>query len=323
MDMNHRRVLVVDDEEDVRYALYEVLYAEGYEVVTAEDGVEGIEWVKAARSIGEKFDLILIDLVMPEIDGIQVLRTVKQLDPDIGTVMITGHASVDTAVRCMRLGAYDYITKPFRAREITARLGEAFEKQRLILENKQLVRQLEQRNNELERARKEIERWNKTLEQEVGQQTQELKETAEFLRSVFHAITDGIFILDRAFSIVDVNPGMLRAYDVQSRDQALGKKCYEVYRGRTEVCDECPCRATFKTRRPQSHRASIQDPQGHIAAWDLFAYPLPDGDGIAGKVIVYARDVTEEVQLQQQLIHSERMAAMGEMAGQIGHELNN
>lgn len=223
MDMNHRRVLVVDDEEDVRYALYEVLYAEGYEVVTAEDGVEGIERVKAARSIGEKFDLILIDLVMPEIDGIQVLRTVKQLDPDIGTVMITGHASVDTAVRCMRLGAYDYITKPFRAREITARLGEAFEKQRLILENKQLVRQLEQRNNELERARKEIERWNKTLEQEVGQQTQELKETAEFLRSVFHAITDGIFILDRAFSIVDVNPGMLRAYDVQSRDQALGK----------------------------------------------------------------------------------------------------
>jgi len=316
-------VLVVDDEEGIRDVLQEMLYAEGYEVVTAEDGGEGIERVKVERSIGAKFDLILIDLVMPEIDGIQVLRTVKQFDPDIGAVMITGHASVDTAVRCMRLGAYDYITKPLRMREVTARIGEAFQKHRLILENRQLVQQLEQRNSELDRVRKEIERWNKALEQKVGQQTQELKETAEFLRSVFHAITDGIFILDRTFTIVDVNPGMLRAYDLRSRDQAVGENCYKVYRGRTEVCDGCPCQATFKTGSPQKHRTSIQDPEGHLTTWDLFAYPLLDGDGTVEKVIVYARDVTEEVQLQQQLIYSERMAAMGEMAGQIGHELNN
>ncbi|RKY69082.1 MAG: hypothetical protein DRP97_05660 [Candidatus Latescibacterota bacterium] len=321
MDKNHPRVLVVDDEEDIRYILREMLYAEGYEVVSARNGAEGIERVKAERS---KFDLILIDLMMPEIDGIQVLRSVKQCDPDIGAVMITGYASVDSAVRCMKLGAFDYITKPFRKIEIAGRLNEAFQKRRLLLKNKQLVRKLEQRNCELDQTRKEIEQWNLLLERKVGLQTQKLQETVDFQQSIFHAIRDGIFILDGELRVVDVNPEMLQAFHLKTRDQAVGKPCYEVFQGRTNVCDGCPCRAAFETGSLQTHRMSIQAPQGHQATYyDLFIYPMAEGDETAKKIIVYARNVTEAVALQQQLIYSERMAAMGEMAAQIGHELNN
>ncbi|OPX23404.1 MAG: hypothetical protein B1H02_05035 [Candidatus Latescibacteria bacterium 4484_107] len=262
MDKNHPRVLVVDDEEDIRYILREMLYAEGYEVVSARNGAEGIERVKAERS---KFDLILIDLMMPEIDGIQVLRSVKQCDPDIGAVMITGYASVDSAVRCMKLGAFDYITKPFRKIEIAGRLNEAFQKRRLLLKNKQLVRKLEQRNCELDQTRKEIEQWNLLLERKVGLQTQKLQETVDFQQSIFHAIRDGIFILDGELRVVDVNPEMLQAFHLKTRDQAVGKPCYEVFQGRTNVCDGCPCRAAFETGSLQTHRMSIQAPQGHQA----------------------------------------------------------
>ncbi|MCK5118318.1 MAG: response regulator [Candidatus Latescibacteria bacterium] len=321
MDKNHPRVLVVDDEEDIRYILHEILYAEGYEVVSARNGAEGIERVEAERS---KFDLILIDLIMPEIDGIQVLRNVKQCDPDIGAVMMTGYASVDSAVRCMKLGAYDYITKPFRKIEITVKLDEAFQKRRLMLNNKQLIRKLEQKNCELDQIRKKIEQWNVHLEQKVGLQTKKLHEGTDFLQSIFHAIRDGIFILDGKLRVVDVNPEMLQAFHLKTRDQAVGKPCYQAFRGCADVCDGCPCRAAFETGSPQTHRVSIQSPLGHQATYyDLFIHPLADGDETAKKIIVYARNVTEAVDLQQQLIYSERMAAMGEMAAQIGHELNN
>jgi signal transduction histidine kinase len=175
MNRNHPRVLVVDDEEAIRDLLQEMLPAEGYEVVTARDGAEGIELVKAERS---KFDLILIDLMMPKIDGIEVLRSVKQCDPDIGALMITGYTSVDAAVRCMRLGACDYITKPFSRAEIAGRLDEAFRKRRLMLKNKQLIRKLKQRNCELDQIRDIVEQWNVHFEQKVGLQTQKLQESA-------------------------------------------------------------------------------------------------------------------------------------------------
>ncbi len=102
------RILVVDDEESIRDLLRLVLAGEGYSVVTARDGEEAIEQLEAQR-----FDLVITDLVMPRVNGVEVLRAAKRIDPNYPVIVITGYPSVETVTELVRLGAGDYLTKPF------------------------------------------------------------------------------------------------------------------------------------------------------------------------------------------------------------------
>ena len=102
------RILVVDDEEMIRGLLRDILTGEGYEVVTAADGQEAIELIEQ-----ERFDLVLTDLVMPRADGVEVLQASKRVNPRCPVAVMTGYPSVETVVRLIRMGAADYIIKPF------------------------------------------------------------------------------------------------------------------------------------------------------------------------------------------------------------------
>ena len=122
MDTERVRILVVDDEELIRALLSELFTAEGYEVTTAVDGEQALELLGT-----ERFDLVLTDLIMPGLDGVEVLLHAKRIDADRPVVVMTGHAPVDTVSRLTESGADDYITKPFDledVKEIVARLIE-------------------------------------------------------------------------------------------------------------------------------------------------------------------------------------------------------
>ena len=103
------KILVIEDESAIRRVLVKILSEENdtYEVSEAEDGLAGIEMVKK-----EDFDLVLCDIKMPKMDGVEVLEAAKKIKPEIPFVMISGHGDLDTAVNTMRLGAFDYISKP-------------------------------------------------------------------------------------------------------------------------------------------------------------------------------------------------------------------
>jgi two-component system, NtrC family, response regulator PilR len=135
--MPETRVLVVDDERSMRELLSITLRQAGYAVTLAEDGAAAIE-----RIHQEPFDLIVTDLRMQETDGMDVLRTVRERAPDTIVVVVTAYASTDTAVEAMKLGAYDYVTKPFKLDEIRVTLANALERKRLKDENRALRRQL-------------------------------------------------------------------------------------------------------------------------------------------------------------------------------------
>ncbi|MBU1869279.1 MAG: response regulator, partial [Candidatus Omnitrophica bacterium] len=120
------RVLVVDDERDVVDALERGLGRRGYEVEVAFTGTEAVLKVKKS-----KFDVVLLDVVLPELDGVQVLEQVKKIDPEIEAIMITGHASIETAINSMKNGAYDYVEKPVFIDKIAAIIEKAVEKHRL------------------------------------------------------------------------------------------------------------------------------------------------------------------------------------------------
>src|SRR5579883_1341044 len=105
--MAHCRILVVDDEESIREFFQIMLKREGYEVVTAANGREALDFLK--RDGSSSVDLIISDIQMPEVSGMELLSSVKAMDPELMFIMITAFGSTETAVEAMKLGAYDYV----------------------------------------------------------------------------------------------------------------------------------------------------------------------------------------------------------------------
>jgi len=134
------KVLVVDDELSMREFLDIFLTKEGYEVTTANGGESACNLLDS-----ERFDLVISDIKMPKVGGMEVLRKAKSIDPQIPVLMITAFASHEDAVSAMKEGAYDYVTKPFKVDEIRHILANAVEKRQLSLENIALKQQLEER----------------------------------------------------------------------------------------------------------------------------------------------------------------------------------
>jgi two-component system response regulator PilR (NtrC family) len=136
--MKDARVLVVDDERSMRELLALTLEKEGYEVTMAESGDSAIDAIRR-----DAFDVVITDLRMPRVDGLQVLRECRDVSPHTAVVMVTAVGSTETAVEAMKLGAYDYITKPFKLDEISLIVQNALERKQLRDENLYLRRQLE------------------------------------------------------------------------------------------------------------------------------------------------------------------------------------
>ncbi len=131
------RILVVDDEESIREFLEIMLKKEGYEITLAEDGQ------KAKELLAKKsFDMIISDLQMPFVTGIELLKHVKETAPEIVFMMITAFGTTETAVEAMKMGAYDYITKPFKIDEVRLNIHNALRSRNLEVENRSLKKEL-------------------------------------------------------------------------------------------------------------------------------------------------------------------------------------
>ena len=126
-------ILVVDDEEVMRDVLETLLTQAGYEVTLAQDGVEGL-----ALARRRPFDAVILDVMLPEMGGLDVLEELKRGDPEIVVVMITAYASLETAIAAIKKGAYDYVTKPFKHEELLHILSNALDHRRLQDENREL-----------------------------------------------------------------------------------------------------------------------------------------------------------------------------------------
>jgi two-component system response regulator AtoC len=120
MLLEKKQVLIVDDEPNLRKILSAQLSRDGYDVLTAEDGEQGLSLLREHH-----IDLVVTDLKMPKLDGMQLLREAMQEDPDLPVVMITAHGTVDTAVEALKLGAFDYLTKPFDKEDVRRIVAKA------------------------------------------------------------------------------------------------------------------------------------------------------------------------------------------------------
>lgn len=133
------KILIIEDEAAIRRVLSKILSEENdsYKVEEAEDGLQGVEKVK-----NEDYDLILCDIKMPKMDGVEVLEAVKKIKPEIPMVMISGHGDLETAINTMRLGAFDYISKPPDLNRLLNTVRNALDRKQLVVENKILKKKV-------------------------------------------------------------------------------------------------------------------------------------------------------------------------------------
>jgi len=158
-------ILVIDDEENVRTLLKQALEFGGYRVFAAENGQEGIDLFRAGNGI----HVILTDVMMPVMDGLEVLEEAHKIDPDIEVIVLTGLGTQESAIEALKKGAYDYLQKPMNMEELFLTVKKAMERHRLTREN---------------------QAYQKNLEIIVEKRTAELTETKNFLQSVLDSSWD-------------------------------------------------------------------------------------------------------------------------------------
>ena len=134
------RILIIEDEDAIRRVLIKIIKNENsaYDVTEAADGAEGLEKIES-----EDFDLVLCDIKMPKMDGVEVLSKVQTIKPEIPFIMISGHGELETAVEAMRLGAFDYISKPPDLNRLLNAIRNALDRKKLVVENKRLKKKVD------------------------------------------------------------------------------------------------------------------------------------------------------------------------------------
>ena len=178
------RVLVVDDEKVVRDGCHRVLSGSGYEIATAENGREALEILSR-----DAVDIVLLDLKMPVMGGEEVLERTSEDYPGIPIIVITGHGTVDTAVECMKKGAYDFITKPFHIDQFVLTVQRAADKRRL----EKMARQFEEENI---------------------RNLYDLNLEKSRLKTIINRMANGVMVTNRNLEVVLHNPALMRLMEI-------------------------------------------------------------------------------------------------------------
>ena len=196
--MNEKiKILVVDDEKVIRDGCYRVLSGKGYDVITAENGQAALDILAK-----EPLDIILLDLKMPVMGGEEVLEITGEEYPDIPVIIITGHGTVDTAVECMKKGAYDFITKPFQIDQFLLIVTRAAEKRNL----EQKARQFEQENI---------------------RNLYDLNLEKSRLKTIINYMANGVMVTNRNLEVVLHNPALMRLMEISEEVENPAPICHD------------------------------------------------------------------------------------------------
>ena len=204
-------ILVVDDEKELCAYIKRELYKEGYQVVVVHDGDEGLEYFKNNR-----VDVALVDLKMPRMDGLEMLKRCREITNDFVSIIITGYGDYETAIKALKLGVINYLKKPLLLDELVNAVNNSIN---MLL----LHRGLSARRRELEIETALKERYAKNLEKMVEERTREIRKLSDAVK----AATESIVISDLEWKITDVNEATLKMYGTDNKEDLIGKSLFD------------------------------------------------------------------------------------------------
>ena len=275
--MAENRILITDDDQGICETLSDIFQDKGYGVATANTGGEAAD--KAGQTA---FDVALIDIRLPDMDGIDLIGRLKKMDPHMGVIIITGHASVKSAAQAMGKGALGYVVKPLNMDELLATVREVLEKRRLAVENRSLLQEIQRELAKSKKAEEQISRQSRVLEAINTVFREALicetdKEVAETCLTVAEEISDSKFgfigELNQAGSFDTIaisNPGwdackmpdseatrLIKNMETRGIDRSL------IREGKSRIVND-----------PASHPDRVGTPEGHPPVISFLGVPL-------------------------------------------------
>ena len=304
---NIHRILIIDDDKNTQITLQNIFHLKGFTTEIAGTGREALD--KAMEGF---FHVALLDVKLPDVNGVELLENLKAIHPDMMIIMATAYASVETAVSALNKGASAFITKPLNMDEVLAIIKQVIEKQDLIVENRKLFQSVKW---ELaERKRTEVV----------------LQESEEKYRTITEHINAGIYRKNpgEKGGFIEVNPAFVRMFGYSNKEELLKVQAIDLYRHITDFekneekmlndgfvkNEELLMKRKDGTDLWVSMTAvSIGDPKGQVKYYD----------GMIEDITERKRVEEENKRFQDQLIQAQKMDAIGALSGGIAHDFNN
>jgi PAS domain S-box-containing protein len=280
-----KTILLVDDEADLREVLDISLSDTGYKVFTAENGTQALKILN-----NNDIPVVITDIKMPGIDGIELLRKIKNKNPETEVIMLTGHGDLELAIKSLKHEATDFITKPINDDALEMALVRAFEKIQM---------------------RQKLKEYNRNR--------------AMYDLFINELIQEDVMIIGSDYRILDINETLLNKLGLK-RKEAVGRHCYEVTHRLSAPCSgehhKCPLEETLKTRKPTKETHIHKDKDNKNVYYSISAYPFFENGDLIG-AIELSRDITTDINSRQAMMQKDKLASIGRLSAGVAHEINN
>jgi two-component system, NtrC family, sensor kinase len=290
------KILLIDDEEANVRVLAMTLRSDGHEVVTALSGEEGLEVFYR-----EAPELVLTDIKMPGMDGIEVLQRIKERKSDAEVIIITGHGDIDNAIEALKFGASDFINKPIRDEVLAVAIQRAQEKLAI---------------------KRQLREYTENLELKVQEATREVQRKSNFLAKLIRRSNDGIIATDQTLTIVIYNPGADRIFGYAPEEVIDKLKITDLLDDATGSLLAGWPSGSARKAEISPMEITIQSKEGGPIPVSFYAAGLLEKNEIVGTVSFY-QDLREIKRLESELVHAERLAAIGQTIAGVAHGIKN
>ena len=290
------KLLIIDDEEGIRKVLSLSLANDGYDVSVAAGGEEGIELFKK-----ESPPIILTDIKMPGMDGIETLKQIKELNPDAEVIMITGHGDMDLAIEALKLDASDFLNKPIKDEALSVALKRA--RERITIKRK-------------------LKAYTDDLENMVRIATEEVKRRAEFQNKLITSSNDAVIATDEKGDIIIYNKGAKDIFGYSRSEIMRTMNIDRIYP--QKIAKEFISGLKMRSHVDLSEwrEVDIRNKNGQAVPTRFSGAILYAEDEVVG-CVGFFQDLREIKRLQEELITSERLAATGQTVAGLAHYIKN